>query len=43
MLSYPIRLSVIKKEYNEVPLAQRKVALTLKISKIHKVHLLDCG
>jgi len=28
MVSYPIKLSVTTKEYKEVPLAQRKVALT---------------
>ena len=30
MLSYTIKLSVIIKEYKEVPLSQRKVALTPK-------------
>ena len=43
MLSYTIRLSVTRKEYKKVPLAQRKIAPLLETLTIHKVHLLDCG
>ena len=43
MHSYTIRLSIITKEYKEVPLAQRKIALTLRNMKMHKARPLNCG